>query len=267
MVIARGIDTTFGAWAAVHHRWSSLPGRIGLSADMSAGWDRFIELDANRDLPTFLTDVVEIEPAVLATFTRAHHFAAMHGIVSDRVVDGQVHDEELLVARAALLKEWLGALAAGVGGMSRAREFVGATLVDWKRGIDLERQLIASRSTDWSSYASSVGLRLRWVSATSRAMLVTHGASAAAHALENTYDRFMLALQIMDDHVDRAEDEEHRGSSFACIRELTSGPRGLAGLLIADASASAARGGLSRLGTWLREFSCMLLQTTGVGRA
>jgi hypothetical protein len=260
-VIARGIDSTFREWTANGAgRWAKLPVRLGWTRADGSCWDEFIRLDANRDLPAFVADIIDVDAGTLASFTNAHHFAAMHGIVSDRIVDGQSADPTLLDARRSLLDQWLDALAGGLGDKGAARRVIGGALRDWKRGVDQERVILATGSADWEAYATAVALRLRWVSVTATAMLDHHGASAAARVLETTYDRLMLALQIMDDYVDADEDRATRGSSFECLRDLSMGPRALSGLLIAGAAQRATFGGLVTLGSWLRELSGHLLQ-------
>lgn len=263
---ARGIDSTFREWTANGTtRWAELPRRLGWTRADGSCWNEFIRLEANRDLPTFVAEVIDIDASDLASFTRAHHFAAMHGIVSDRIVDGQAPDAELLEARRSLLECWLVALGGGLRDHQLARSVVGAALRDWKRGVDRERIILADKSADWDLYATAVALRLRWVCATAVAMLEQRGAQTAARALEASYDRLMLALQIMDDYVDADEDRAHRGGTFACILDLEMGPRGLAGLLVAGAAQRASLGGLRSLGQWLHELAGHLLQE-GVAR-
>lgn len=262
---AAKIGTTYAAWLAstpAVETWADLPFTLGLVSDHGGAWDDFIKLAPNRDLPTFVIDAIPASSRAdldLPRLTAAHHYAAMHGIVTDRMVDDQCRVDGLRIVRRALLQRWLDELGAGVRDSALARRVLGEAARDWRRGLGHERRLLAGTADGWDIYASAVVLRLRWVSATATAMLCAAGAPAAAVALRATYDRFLLALQIMDDHDDRAEDERTRGAVFRCVQDLPGGPRPLAAQLVASAARRAADGGLPMLGRWLADFAHLLL--------
>jgi len=264
MVAPRAIDSTFSQW--IHSsletgQWRDLPYRLSLVSTTDGSWDDFVRLWPNRDLPAFVADALpsqNIDRYNIDQFTKAHHFAAMFGIVSDRISDRQCSDREVLVARKHLLHGWLQSLATALGDVVLAREIVGSALHAWKQGVDLERRLLG-RPHSWNEYASAIMLRLRWVSITAASMLRVACADQAARALERCYDQFLLALQILDDHADRAEDEHYRGAMFA-VSDLELGPRAISGLLMAQAARCARDGRLEQLAKWLSEFSVLMMQ-------
>jgi hypothetical protein len=257
------IAATFHGWLAASPGAvpADLPHRLAIVRRPDGGWDDFVRLAPNRDLPAFVAHALPSGHGLdLAACSAAHHFGAMHGIVGDRIVDGQCGERpELMAARRRLLDAWLARLAQGLGG-GDARRIVGRALRAWRRGLDRERRLLATGSASWDAYADAVVLRLRWGSATAVAMLAAGGAPVAARALQATYDRFVLALQILDDHEDRAEDAHCRGATFAGLAELVEGPRAVAGVLVAGAAARAFEGGLYQLGAWLQRFAGLLVQ-------
>lgn len=251
------IETTYSAWVAEAPAWRGLPHRLKIVSRPEGTWDDFIRLAPNRDLPSYVVDAIPRGcSAKLETFSEAHHCAAMFGIVTDRIVDGQIFDRSLSIARQELLRRWIAALARGMGDSRWARTVVGAAMHAWKKGTDLERQQLRG-SQSWDGWASSVVLRLQWVSSTAVAMLDSVGASAAARGLGRTYDLFMLALQVIDDRADRVEDELQRGRAFSIVDGCRDS-RALPSILLSQAATTAANSGLSTLGAWLRDFSAML---------
>lgn len=265
MVTPTCIQSTFERWLDAdpeRARHADLPYRLSLVRAPGGRWDDFIRLAPNRDLPAMVRDALPAEHALsdaaLASFSHAHQYAAMFGIVTDRIVDGQCADRELLAIRRSFLAGWLDSLAEGLGDRGAARRVVGRAMRAWKRGIDGERALLGAQH-DWDRWATSVMARLQWVSASASAMLRAAGAEVAADQLERVYDRLMLALQVLDDRADAAEDVRDRGSAFG-VAGVHDDPRTLPGLLLLHAVKAADAGGLRALRAWLRDFALMLLQ-------
>lgn len=257
------IQSTFSQLLQQQPSWQGLPHRLKLVATPNGVWDDFIRLWPNRDLPAFVHDALpvghELSNERLACFSAAHHYAAMFGIVTDRIVDGQVFERDLLPVRESLLRCWTEQLGVGLGDRFQARHVIGQAMRAWKRGTDLERSR-AGKAHDWDTWGASVTQRLQWVSTSAISMLEAGGAWDAAGALGRTYDQFMMALQIFDDRADQAEDLRERGVSF----EVEDGdPRQLPALLLFQAAATASASGLYRLGGWICDFARLLVRRPG----
>lgn len=235
----------------------ALPAEIGLPlGDDGAAWERFIQLEPNRALPSFavprsLRGRVCVDDEL--AFVRAHHHAAFFGVVADRIADRQVAPSAALrEARAALLRAWERALGDALGDRRAARAHVAEDLRAWRVGLRLERAAFAARSLSPDRYFTAVSVRLRWVSTTARAMLRARGAHDASEALTEIIDRFLFACQCRDDAIDADDDRRVWGVSVPELLGLSQGSllrAAVSSLRQAEQKARAA--GFEALAIWL----------------
>jgi hypothetical protein len=231
------------------------PARLGLTECSDVSWGRFVTIPPNRDLVLYTAEVVHVSAVALDHYRVAHHLAGFHGIVSDRIADGQVApDRRFLALRRRLLRAWEARLTLAVGSSARARKAIALALLDWRRGRAIERQAL-ERGHFGRRYGEMVRLKLGWISATARCMLDRAGEYGRSAILQRVYHLFLVALQCRDDVVDRDEDRRLHGIDVP--RALGVAPGAMiraAALLVPEASALAAHGGFSRLSAWLGEF-------------
>src|SRR5207245_91124 len=90
-----------------------LPFRIGLTARAGDGFEEFVRLEPNRELPCFAVEDPRVPGRLLVDGERldraraAHHLAAAFGLIADRLADEQVTRDPLLVAiRDATRDAW-----------------------------------------------------------------------------------------------------------------------------------------------------------------
>src|SRR3954469_12373802 len=90
-----------------------LPFSLGLTEHEEGRWEDFIVVEPDRCLPWYAAQRTgdEHESMVSAQeldhFLRAHHAAGFHGLICDRLDDGQViATPELVALRSLLLRYW-----------------------------------------------------------------------------------------------------------------------------------------------------------------
>jgi len=243
----------------------TLPYRLGLTPDPEGAWEEFWVLDINRDLPGYVAEDPErpgallVPDAALGHYRAAHHCAAIHGLIADRLVDRQVApDAGLLLFRGIFLRQWERELTAATGDRRAARGAIARALASLRRGTALELRGMARRQLDPGTYALQTREKLRWGGAAAACLLRQAGQPRRAELLERSYDLFCFAMQCMDDALDCAEDERTRGVSVPSVLGMPAGGlvRAMPSLL-ASAIALAREARLERLARWLGSFSRM----------
>jgi hypothetical protein len=265
---ARGMDVTYRRITQhlpvpLRDYGKTLPHRLGLTRWTDGHWEDFWVLDLNRDLPGYVAEdpdrpgTLLVSPETLANYRAAHHCAAIHGLISDRLVDRQVEpDMGLLLFRGIFLRAWERELTAALGDRSLARKALARSLVSLRRGTALELRTTAARQMDVATYAVQTREKLRWGGTAAWCLLRHAGQPERAALLERSYDVFCFALQCLDDALDCEEDERTRGTSIPAVLGIPEGAlvRALPPLLdTAMALAKEAR--LGRMVTWMDGFS------------
>lgn len=254
------IDTTLAELipllpAEVRALAPSLPYHLGLCRDPHGRWDDFVTLPPNRDLPSFAAEwpaEPSLGPREVARFSRAHHLAAVWGLVADRLIDRQVlRTEALTLTRRLLLSAWVDALSDATGSRRYARGLIGVSVRRWRSGARLEQRASLARAQSLEGYLTSVHLKLHWIG-TSAAAMFSESAERSL-ALRSAVDLFLLSCQLRDDALDDEEDRAQQGLSVAAVLGVHPGvlfraaPR-----VVRAAQAEAVRGGFHRLARWLR---------------
>jgi len=243
-----------------------LPCRLGLTPREDGGWDEFVALHPNRELPVYAAQaspgegVLRLDPEGLAAFVRAHHAGGFLWLLCDRVADGQVPaDEELLELVRHYAAHWRLAMQAATLDDALVDELIDDAVTRWRRAIALERRGSAAENLRPEAWAIGVLDKLAWIGVPARALLLADGTGSAgvrARGFRTAHDLFLLALQAIDDVVDRDEDRRLRGTDAPT--ELGCSPGALLrvapmltglGAVVADAA------GFTWLGSWLAAFT------------
>ncbi len=244
----------------------SLPYRLGLTRWRDGRWEDFWVLDINRDLPGYAAEDPNrpghllVSQEVLAHYRSAHHCAAIHGLIADRLVDRQVVPEMgLLLYRGIFLRAWEHELAAALGDWRLARQALARALISLRRGTALELKTMARRRMDVATYAVQTREKLRWGGTAAVSMLRHLGQPERAALLERSYDRFCFALQCLDDALDCEEDERTRGTSVPKVLGTPEDVlvRALPPLL-ESAIRLAEQARMIRLATWMQGFATLV---------
>lgn len=273
MSVAAGMDVTFrGVLTALPEPLrdfsSSLPHRLGLTRWPDGGFEDFWVLDINRDLPGYVIANLPVrEPdAMLDAYRRAHHCAAVYGLVADRLGDRQVEFDPRLVRIARVFRRaWEDALAEATSS-ERARSVIARALRSLRRGTRMERRALVQRQLTLPVYVLQTREKLRWGGAAARCLVEEAVGEQRATLLERSYDRFCFALQCLDDAMDSADDERVHGVSVPTMLGLPAGALVRATpAIVAGARNLAEEGGFHQLAEWLRRFHglCVRLEPDG----
>lgn len=213
--------------APLREQTGGLAHRLGLTRTPEQGFESFVVMAPNRDLPRYAAEdprrpgTCRLSPGSLARWRRAHHCAAVFGLVSDRLDDGQIApDPWLLGLRDEMLAAWKVELAGALGSPARARALIGAALRALGRGNALERQALSRAKESGpgtlsaQEYVRTVRWKLRWFGVAGHGALLSLGEPRRARALRDAYDTFSVGLQCVDDALDAERDERERGASF-----------------------------------------------------
>lgn len=242
-----------------------LPHRLGLTRHPDGGWEDFVVMDPNRDLPRYAAEAplvpgtMRIRPDELLAYRRAHHYAAIYGLLDDRLTDEQVpQTKSLLRLRRESLRAWIQALTEATGSSRRAAQVIVTALQSTAKGNHREQAALElARSAEPTKlspveYVSFIGEKLRWFGASSHALLLSLHEPERAHGLRRAYDVFSVALQCIDDALDDDRDRAGRGISFPDALGLP--PGGLLAAapgLVRLASSYAEEFRFHELGAWL----------------
>jgi hypothetical protein len=268
------IDGSYGALVAslpgrLQGTAQVLPWRLGLTPREDGGWDEFVALHPNRELPVYAAQAspdggeLSLDVEVMASFVHAHHAGGFAWLLRDRLADGQVAaDEELLELMRRYAVYWRAALTAATGDGPLVEELSEDAVARWRCAIALERRAWAAGELRPEAWAIGVRDKLAWIGVPARALLLG-GSDAEAGALASrerafrcAHDLFLLALQAIDDVIDRDEDRRLRGTdgptSLGCSPGalLRVAPK-LAGVGAAVADAA----GFTWFGSWLGTFT------------
>jgi hypothetical protein len=240
-----------------------LPHRLGLTKTPDGGWEEFVNLHPNRDLPIYAAEGVVLPAARQIGFLRAHHYGGFAWLLRDRLADGQVVPEsELLALVPAFYRRWLGALEQAAGDRARVVDLVADVGERWQRGIAAERDQLRSGQVQAADYAALVRDKLRWIATPSTCLIAAAAPgdpaarAARARAFQRAYDLFLLGLQAVDDVNDEREDRALYGTDVAGALGCSSGALlRVAPKLVSRAAAVATNGGFGRLGSWLSAYA------------
>ncbi|MCC7537505.1 MAG: hypothetical protein IT379_14875 [Deltaproteobacteria bacterium] len=251
------LDQTFAALAErapveLRDAALALPYRLGLTHRPHGGWGDFASLPPVCDLPVFaIDDPSEVGDDVLGQFRFAHRVGGFHGLLVDRVSDGQaVADATLGALRAWLRRERVQALGDALGDHSAAERWVARGERAFRSALAGERRARAERRLDVDGYVSIVVEKTRWIALPTLAMLHRHRPDRS-EAFARGFRLFMLALQAFDDGVDTREDEDLYGVTVPAL--LGSRPDVLrqAARLVTDRTTDElARAGFHRFAAW-----------------
>jgi hypothetical protein len=250
------IDQTYGAVVAslpaeLRSVARSLPHALGLTADPNAGWAEFIRQPATRDLPGLAARGLgksgggRISARALELFRNAHHCAGFYGLLIDRLADGQVRPKPgMRDVRRSLLGAWTRALAEAMGDADAAHSAIAQALRAWARGVRAQRSLANGATLLPDAYVAMSRDRLLWTSTSTACLLGLAAPREQRLAFLVAYDRYILAMQCIDDARDAAEDERLLGASIPRALGLpASGLVRAATLLALEALFTAAAGG------------------------
>lgn len=267
-IVRPRIDDTFndvvrGLPVELQNGARELPYRLGLTA-AGGTWEDFVVMDPNRDLPRYASEnpsnpgACLVNPETLAAFRRAHHCAAIYGLIHDRIADSQVlADSTILGLRTSFLEEWRTSLCIATDSARLSRSCIGEALGELEVGNAREAIALESATTRGegtlraTEYAMLVRAKLRWFGTAAHALLLSLGQTQRAMRLREAYDTFSMALQCMDDALDEPRDVKQRGMSFP--RALGLSPAGLLGAvpgLVDRAAMLALEAEFHELGSW-----------------
>lgn len=191
-----------------------LPFTLGLVPSPDDGWEAFVKLPANRDLPMLAADPCTDLDA-LQPFRAAHWAAGYYGCLIDRIADGQTAPTTQLHALShALRKAWQDALTQAIGSRTAARTVVDRAFRAFARGIALERQAISSRLLAPTAYGELTREKSAWVRTAAVLYLECTGDTVRARAFRLVAELAMMAMQCADDAVDAEEDRQRWGTHF-----------------------------------------------------
>lgn len=235
--------------AAVREDAAFLPYRLGLVHRPDGAWSDFTQLPPVHALPAMLGDVVELDPT---PYVRAHRAAGFYCVALDRVADGQVQpDEELGALQLGLRELWIASVSDLVGGEPPAAKLVARAEARLRAAIRAERTAFATWCLGPTSYARAVLDKTDWLLLASRLMLESEGADAARAALERGHALSILALQLLDDAMDVAEDRAVRGASIGDLMDFPPNAFVIAARVLTEhAREELASGGLTELAAW-----------------
>lgn len=256
------LDRTFAALAerapaGLRDAALALPYRLGLTHRPHGGWGDFASLPPVCDLPLFaLDDASRVGDDALGRFRFAHRVGGFHGLLVDRVSDGQAEpDVTLRALRAWLRRERVHALAEALGDPVAAERLVVTGERAFRSAAARERGARRERRLDAHEYVLIVVDKTRWIALPTLAMLRRH-APERAMLFEPAFRLFMLALQAFDDGMDTREDEALFGVTVPAM--LGSRPdvlRNVARLVTHRTTAELARTGFLRFAAWSEERS------------
>lgn len=195
----------------------TLPRRLGISTAESGGWDDYSKLAPMRSLPDFVAPLCpSVTDAVVDDYVLAHRAGGFAGLVIDRILDGQVRDDDVVIHAAHFLVErWIELLARAtrlspVAVASPIRESLERLLDSTER----EQRFFDEGIESADEYAAVIAGKTEWLALASRFMVHLHGDESAEPTFDRCYESLLLALQLADDALDADEDRDLRGRSI-----------------------------------------------------
>ncbi|MCC7542868.1 MAG: hypothetical protein IT379_42020 [Deltaproteobacteria bacterium] len=251
------LDTTFErllteAPGDVRSRAQGLPYRLGLTHRPHGGWGDFASLEPICDLPLYVLDVMpRVGEETVAQFRFAHRAGGFHGLLIDRVADGQVTlDRDLRSVRTWLRRVRVAALATAIGDACEAERLVQRAERAFRAATALERRARSTGKLAVSEYVRIVSLKTAWLAGPTVALL-RRGAADHLAAFERGYTLFMLGLQALDDGSDIAEDEALFGVSVPALLGVSPGAMRQAARVVTEhATSELGRAGFARFAAW-----------------
>lgn len=195
----------------------TLPRRLGISTAAIGGWDEYSKLDPMRNLPVYFRALCPaISDAELDDFVLAHRAGGFAGLVIDRILDGQVVGDEVVVHAAHfLIDRWIELVARAARLSPRAvASVVRESLERLVSAAEREERFFEEGIDGADLYASVIADKTEWLALASRFMVHLHGDESAEPIFDRCFEALLLALQISDDAIDATEDRALRGRSI-----------------------------------------------------
>jgi hypothetical protein len=249
-----------------------LPWVLGLTSSPDGGWEDFVRLHPNLELPLYAAQVRDggycLAPEDLARYIRAHHFGGFTWLLRDRMEDRQAAPDGVLLELSELFgQRWRDAIAEATGEERLTDLLCRRSIALWRRGTTQERAALAAPgSLRVPQYASIVREKLGWIAVPSQALLLVDGDADRLESFLAAHDLYLLGLQVIDDVIDREQDRTLRGGDVPAA--LGCSPGALlraAPKLVQRAAVAAAGGGFVWLASWLQAFAAATASWTPGG--
>jgi hypothetical protein len=238
-----------------------LPWTLGLTHSPDGGWEDFVGLHPNRHLPIYAAQApgagLGVADVALHRFLQAHHLGGFGWLLRDRLEDGQVATEDLLIELAEIFdRRAREALVIATADVPLADLLCRSAAARWRRGTQTERQLLTGGSLRPPIYAAVVRDKLSWIGAPSQALLLTHGDPRRLTTFVQAHDLFLLGLQAIDDVVDMQQDRTLYGGDVPAALRCSPGTLvRVAPKLVQRAAEVAFGGGFTWFANWLHAFA------------
>lgn len=226
---------------------------LGLASTLDADWADVFRLEPSLELPLFTERADHpYEPALLNAFLEAHHCACFYSVLVDRMADRQADSTlEREQLAACFLEHWRHRLTQATGDPPVALADVARAVQALQKGIHMEQGAISHRSLDLNTYGQSILLKLAWAHTASECLL-RNQQQQRRNLFRRAFQLLALALQVVDDAQDSAEDLAVRGTSFPVLLGFAPAALFSAGVLLTrEAIFAAAQGGFERFAQWL----------------
>ncbi|HYI02832.1 hypothetical protein, partial [Hyalangium sp.] len=227
---------------------------LGLARTSDAGWADVFRLAPSLDLPLFAQPGERpCDERTLDAFRRAHHCACFYSVLVDRMADQQAAttpERERLAAH--FLSSWRQSLTEADGERAHAVGAVDHGARALRCGANLERAALARQAMGLRRYGHSILLKLGWASTASECLLRHRVEAHRLGRFRSAFNLLAMALQVVDDAEDGAEDEAVRGTSFPAMLGFPPAAFFTAGAMLTRAAMSAAsQGGFEQFAQWL----------------
>jgi hypothetical protein len=187
-------------------------------------------LEPSRALPAMLA--ADLPRASLATerverFVDSHEIAVLHGLVADRLDDGQAPmDADLINTRSRLRDAWARSLAQALGSGSLADRWIARAEKLRGAGLARERRMHGVRAATPERYAQAAQAQLWWAGLATHGLVGMLGTNPQRKGFHRAFLTLASTLQCLDDAFDSAEDRRLRGAAVPDL--LSVPPAGLA---------------------------------------
>lgn len=241
----------------------TLPALLALPSRHAPRWSHYVTLPPLRDLPWFAafdqagSGPPPISPDALDRYRLAHLAGGFHGLLCDRLADGQiVANADLRRLRDALFTHWKEALIAAVGDPPRAAGLISKAMDALRDGLRRERTALRRGHLRPAEYARLVVAKVSWLSAAAIGLIGSRGAPARIIPFHRAFGRLMLGLQLLDDAADEIEDRRLHGISVPdALHQPAAVLIRAAPLVVRHAADDARAGEFGEFARWLDEHS------------